>query len=177
MWPKVPVYCRAAWLEARGLEGWRVGGLANPPIFQSSNLLYFEPRASQLSSISQRLCLSQNSFAVFISKGLPSVCASITAFVLSERANSSCEQSMLYDGSATSTNTGTAPYCIIGATVVGKPVAAVITSSPLLILLSPSSGDVNAINARRLAEDPELTREQYFTPRKFANSSSNFAAY
>jgi hypothetical protein len=47
-----------------------------------------------------------------------------------------------------------------GATVVGKPAATVITSSPLKICLSPSKGEVKAINARRFAEEPELTRQQ-----------------
>ena len=52
------------------------------------------------------------------------------------------------------------PYWIIGATVVGNPAATVITSSPRFTLRSPSSGEVNAINARRFAEEPELTSEQ-----------------
>src|SRR3990170_1805172 len=66
---------------------------------------------------------------------------------------------------------------MIGATVVGKAAATVITSSPFLILLSPSSGDVNAINARRLADEPEFVKEQCLTPRNFAKSFSNFSAY
>ena len=47
--------------------------------------------------------------------------------------------------------------------MVGKPAATVMISSPLLILRSPRSGEVSAINAIRFAEDPELTREQYLT--------------
>ena len=43
-----------------------------------------------------------------------------------------------------STNTGMAPYWIIGVTVVGKPHATVITSSPFLIWRSPNLGDVKA---------------------------------
>ena len=84
---------------------------------------------------------------------------------------------MLYCGIVTSTKTGTAPYCMIGATVVGKPAATVITSSPRCICLSSSNGEVNAIKANKLAEDPELTNEQYRTPRYFANSSSNCTVY
>ena len=45
-------------------------------------------------------------------------------------------------------------------TVVGKPQATVITSSPRLIWRSPSCGEVNAENASRLAEEPELVSEQ-----------------
>ena len=143
--------------------------------FSSPLIVYFEPSASQLSSTNQRLCLSQNSLTADKSNGLPSVCAIITAFVLSEYASSSFVTSILYCGIVTSTNTGTAPYCIAGVTVVGKPAATVIISSPLLILLSPRSGDVSAINALRLADEPELTTDTYFTlrysPSFFSNSS------
>ena len=37
---------------------------------------------------------------------------------------------MLYVGMSTSTKTGTAPFWMIGLTVVGKPAATVMTSSP-----------------------------------------------
>ena len=84
---------------------------------------------------------------------------------------------MLYCGIVTSTNTGTAPYCIAGVTVVGKPAATVMTSSPLLILLSPRSGDVSAINALRLAEEPELTTDTYLTPRYSPSFFSNSSVY
>ena len=57
----------------------------------------------------------------------------MTALVFSERAASSFVTSMLYCGTLTSTNTGTAPYWRIGVTVVGKPHATVMTSSPRLI--------------------------------------------
>ena len=60
---------------------------------------------------------------------------------------------------------------------MGNPAATVITSSPLLILLSPSSGDVRVINARRLAEEPELTSEQNLTPRYSAKFFSNSSVY
>ena len=143
--------------------------------FSSPLIVYLEPSASQLSSTSQRLCLSQNAFTAERSNGLPSVCAIITALVLSESASSSFVTSMLYCGIVTSTNTGTAPYWIAGVIVVGKPAATVIISSPLLILLSPRSGDVSAINALRLADEPEFTTDTYFTPRYspsfFSNSS------
>ena len=81
----------------------------------------------------------------------------------------------MYCGIVTSTNTGTAPYCIAGVIVVGKPAATVITSSPLLTLLSPRSGDVSAINAFKLADEPEFTTDTYLTfkysPNFFSNSS------
>lgn len=41
---------------------------------------------------------------------------------------------------------------MIGVTVVGKPQATVIISSPLLIWRSPSSGAVRTENAIRLAK-------------------------
>ena len=43
-------------------------------------------------------------------------------------------------------NTGTAPYCMMGSTVVGKAAATVITSSPFLMRRFPSSSAVSAIN-------------------------------
>lgn len=47
---------------------------------------------------------------------------------------------------------------------------------PLLIFRSPNLGDVNAMNARRFADDPELVNEQCLTPRNPAKSLSNFSA-
>ncbi len=66
----------------------------------------------------------------------------MTAFVLSESAASNFVTSILYCGIVTSTNTGTAPYWIAGVTVVGKPAATVIISSPRFTRRSPRSGDV-----------------------------------
>ena len=66
---------------------------------------------------------------------------------------------------------------MIGATVVGKPAATVMTSSPLLILLSLRRGLVSAMKAPRLAEEPELTREQNLTPKYSANFFSNSSVY
>ena len=139
--------------------------------------MYVDPSASQLSSTSQRLCFSQNAFTADRSNGFPSVCAIITAFVLSETASSSIVTSILYCGIVTSTNTGTAPYWIAGVTVVGNPAATVMISSPRLILRSPSSGEVSAIKAFRFAEEPELTSEQNFTPRYFDSFRSNSSVY
>ena len=68
--------------------------------------------------------------------------------------------SMLYWGMVTSTNTGTAPYWIMGLTVVGKPQATVMTSSPRFTRRSPRRGEVRVMKAIRLAEEPEFTREQ-----------------
>ena len=56
---------------------------------------------------------------------------------------------MLYVGKVTSTKTGSAPYWMIGATVVGNPAATVMTSSPGQIRFSPSFGDVSAMKAKR----------------------------
>ena len=85
--------------------------------------------------------------------------------------------SILYWGMVTSTKTGTAPYWITGVTVVGKPAATVITSSPLLICRSPKRGEVRVIKAVRFAEEPEFTREQYRTPRYSASFFSNSSVY
>ncbi len=46
---------------------------------------------------------------------------------------------------------------MIGLTVVGKPAATVITSSPGLSRRSPSFGEVRAVTASRSADEPELT--------------------
>ena len=58
---------------------------------------------------------------------------------------------------STSTNTGTMPCVIEGLTVVGNPVAAVITSLPGWTWRSRSKGEVSAEKATRLADEPELT--------------------
>ena len=63
-----------------------------------------------------------------------------------------------------------------GVTVVGKPQATVMISSPFLIWRSPSSGAVSAMKAIRLAEEPLLTRWANLTPIHLANSFSNRSA-
>src|ERR1035438_3543456 len=65
---------------------------------------------------------------------------------------------------------------MIGLTVVGKPAATVITSSPGLSRRSPSFGEVSALTARRLAEEPELTSEAQRTPTKRASLRSKSSA-
>jgi hypothetical protein len=136
-----------------------------PVSLATPSSVYSEPSASQLSSISHRLCLSQNSFTFFKSNGFPRVWAIITAFVLLDSALSSIVTSMLYCGIVISTNTGIAPYCTAGVTVVGNPAATVIISSPGFTCRLPKRGDVKAMNASRFAEEPEFTREQYRMPR------------
>src|SRR5215471_6318384 len=64
----------------------------------------------------------------------------------------------------------------MGFTVVGKPAATVITSSPGINLRSPNDGEVRLDRARRLAEDPELTSDAQRTPMNAAKSRSNCAA-
>lgn len=58
---------------------------------------------------------------------------------------------------ATSQKTGFAPNCMIGATVVEKVQAGVITSSP-----GPTP---NAAKDNKQAEEPELTKSPYFFPK------------
>ena len=48
---------------------------------------------------------------------------------------------------------------MIGFTVVGKPAATVITSSPGRSLRSPSFGEVRQETATRFADEPEFTSE------------------
>ena len=138
--------------------------------------LYVLPRASQLSSTSQRLCLSQKDFTAARSNGFPRVCAIMTALVFTLNASSSFVTSMLYCGMVTSTNTGTAPYWMTGVTVVGNPAATVMTSSPRRICRSPSSGAVNTEKAIRFADDPLFTRLAKRTSSHLANSRSNSSA-
>ena len=61
----------------------------------------------------------------------------------------------------------------MGPTVVGKPAATVITSSPGLSRRSPSFGDVSVATASKLAEDPEFTINASPTPMKSARRLSN----
>ncbi len=65
------------------------------------------------------------------------------------------------------------PSCTMGFTVVGKPAAAVTTSSPGISRRSPNSSAVNVASASRFADEPELTRLQNRTPTYFANFFSN----
>ena len=81
-----------------------------------------------------------------------------------------------YVPNSTSTKTGTNLFCNIGLTVVGKPAAAVITSSPSFRALFPNREDVRAVTARRFAEEPELHNIACFMPITFANFFSNSSA-
>jgi hypothetical protein len=60
--------------------------------------------------------------------------------------------------------------------VVGKPQAVVITSSPGWSRRPFRSGEVSAVTANKLAEEPELVSRQYFTPKNLVSFSSNSAA-
>src|SRR3990172_8306364 len=62
---------------------------------------------------------------------------------------------------------------MMGFTVVGKPAATVITSSPGFRARSPNFGEVSAEKASRFADDPELVVNTCFTPRKAASFFSN----
>ena len=68
-----------------------------------------------------------------------------------------------------SKNTGIAPNCIIGLTVVGKLAATVIISSPFLIALSFNFEEVSVENATKFAEEPELTVNKHLTPKNADN--------
>src|SRR5690242_8774771 len=61
---------------------------------------------------------------------------------------------------------------MMGLTVVGKPVATVITSSPGLRRLPRNNGEVRAEKATRLADDPELTSKAYLVPKNSAKRAS-----
>ena len=86
------------------------------------------------------------------------------ARAVAEAPRRAATTSMLYVGSVTSTNTGTSPFWTIGLTVVGKPAATVITSSPGRSRRSPRRGEVSAVSARRFADEPELTSRRVAQP-------------
>src|SRR3984957_8749974 len=64
----------------------------------------------------------------------------------------------------------------MGLTVVGKPAATVMTSSPGFNCRSPSFGEVRALRATRLAEDPEFTSDAERTPINRARFRSKVSA-
>ncbi|MNY37053.1 hypothetical protein D3C86_1715830 [compost metagenome] len=97
------------------------------------------------------------------------------ALVLGVMAASIRSASMLCVAISTSTNTGMAPNCTMGFTVVGKPAATPMTSSPFLMARSPSLGEVRVLKATKLAEEPELTVIRYLIPRNAASFFSNSA--
>ena len=66
----------------------------------------------------------------------------------------------IYLSIITSQNIGVIPSYIIGATVVAKVHAGVITS--ILFLLSLSICKFNEHSANKFADDPELTNNAYF---------------
>ena len=78
------------------------------------------------------------------------------ALVLGVIADSIKSALILCVAMSTSTKTGIAPNWIMGFTVVGKPAATPITSSPFFMALSPNLGDVSVLKAIKLAEEPEL---------------------
>lgn len=73
-------------------------------------------------------------------------------------------------------NTGTRRFWKMGLTVVGKPAATVITSSPDFSCRSPSFGEVSALNATRFADEPELTSDADRIPMNRASLLSNSLA-
>ncbi len=58
-------------------------------------------------------------------------------------------------------------------TVVGKPAATVITSSPGRSASAPRVGEVSAVTASRFADEPEFTRCALRTPSSRAKARSN----
>ena len=59
--------------------------------------------------------------------------------------------------------------------MVGKPAAVVIASSPCFKARSPNLGDVSAVIARRLADEPDVVVNTLLTPtyspKRFSKSS------
>jgi hypothetical protein len=100
----------------------------------------------------------------------------MTALVLSLFASSSLVTSISYVGNVTSMNTGMQRFWKIGLTVVGKPAATVMTSSPGFSARSPSLGEVSALRATRLADEPEFTSDADRTPTNRASFFSNSLA-
>ena len=111
------------------------------------------------------------------SKGTPIVWAIMIAFVRGVTAASMASTAGTYVPNSTSTNTGTARFWMIGLTVVGKPAATVITSSPGRKRRSPSDGESSALKATRLAEEPELTNSAVSSSIRAASPASNPSEY
>jgi hypothetical protein len=65
---------------------------------------------------------------------------------------------------------------MIGFTVVGKPAATVITSSPGTSLREPRMREVSPETAGRFADEPELHRSAWRAPVTAAKSRSNCSA-
>ena len=107
-----------------------------------------------------------------MSNGRPSVWAMNIARVFSDRASSILSVRILYVCGSQSTKTGTSPFWNIGFTVVGNPLATVITSSPFFMARLPSFGEVSADIANKFALEPELTDRANFAPSFLANVSS-----
>ena len=127
--------------------------------------------------MSQRSCRLQKAVTAPRSKGFPMVWAMKTAFVFpAAYASSRSSTRALPVEKSLSIKTGTAPFWTMGATVVGNPAAQVITSSPGCILrLLGILWLVKAEKAKRLADEPELTATECFTPSVEASSFSNAA--
>src|SRR5262249_46366494 len=104
--------------------------------------------------------------------GLPRVWASIIARVLGEMAFAIESTVGFFVLGSISINTGVNLFWIIGLTVVGNPVAAVMTSSPGFNANFPNTGAVRQLSANKFAEEPELTKDTYRTPRNCENSFS-----
>src|SRR3989344_1959855 len=104
--------------------------------------------------------------------GLPKVCGITIALTSWLTAFFKASSLTLYVPISMSTNTGFRLFCIIGANVVGKVAAGVITLSPVFngfgILF-----DFKAVTAIRLAEEPEFVSTENFEPTAAANSLSN----
>ena len=77
---------------------------------------------------------------------------------------------------STSTKIGVQPFCTMGATVVGNPAATVTTSLPGAIRRSCSFQEVRAVNASRLAADPDTVSRQCCKPKRAASAASNSVA-
>ena len=93
--------------------------------------LYVEPNASQVSSINRKFSFLQILQIISKLKGLPKVCANMIAFVFLVIAVSVSTDIISFR--SISINTGIAPNCIEGLTVVGKPAATEMISSPFFI--------------------------------------------
>ena len=138
-------------------------------------LLIFAPIDSQLSSIRYIFLLEQKSFNFFSSTGFPSILTATINFVFFVTALMISSALQFRVSISMSTNLILSPCCCKGWYVVLQAKAGTITSSPLFkgfFLLKN-----NAAMAKRLAEEPELTITEYFTPKKLANFFSNSFTY
>ena len=130
------------------------------------------PTASQQSSISQRSCsLGERGDRVEVERIAQRVRDMTARVAVATRRLELRRRRCCRSAASTSTKTGTSPFWMIGLTVVGKPAATVITSSPgLQPPVARAWARSGTESASRLADEPELTSSAWRSPKNSAKS-------